>query len=187
MWSALWTTRSVCHSPEGILISNRAQLDPLSGDDLVDPVVVFQRVHAGDVVVVGVLVSPHRPAALIELARHRFEGDGQVDVGEAGILRNAEVEEAVGALVGGLGQDLLAFAVVLARLSIRCRGLRRSWQPPSPWATPRPPPRPAIGEGNRQFHLLDLLPVFHEPDRRVLALGDRHDQRAGKGGRIALR
>src|SRR5262249_14166360 len=79
-------------------------LAALAGDDLVDAEVVLQRVHAGDVVVVGVLVAPHQAAALVLLALHRLERHRRLDVLEAGFVRDTEVEES-SSVVRGLGQD----------------------------------------------------------------------------------
>ena len=42
--------------------SGRLELNTLSRDDLVNPEIVFQRIHAGDVIVVGIAVAPHGTA-----------------------------------------------------------------------------------------------------------------------------
>jgi hypothetical protein len=47
--------------------------DPLAADDLVDAKIVFERVDARDVIIVGILLPPYRPASLIHLARDRFQ------------------------------------------------------------------------------------------------------------------
>src|SRR5262249_17884828 len=57
-----------------------------------------------DVVVVGVLIAPDDAAALVLLALDRLEGDHDLDILEACIIRDAEVEHVAGAF-RGLGQN----------------------------------------------------------------------------------
>src|SRR5581483_10655887 len=82
-----------------------AQLGALAGHDLVDAEVVFERVHSGDVVVVVVLVAPDQTAALVVQALHRLEGHTRLNVLEAGLAGDADVEHGRGA-VGRLGEDV---------------------------------------------------------------------------------
>src|SRR5262249_51231465 len=56
------------------------KLESLPGDDLVETVVVLQRIEASDVVIVGVLVTPDDAAALVLLARAGLERHGHFHI-----------------------------------------------------------------------------------------------------------
>src|SRR5262245_54315588 len=49
------------------------ELRSFSVDDMVEAVVVFQRIETSDVIVVGVLITPDEAAALVLVAFHRLE------------------------------------------------------------------------------------------------------------------
>ena len=59
------------------------QLSAFAARDLVDAVIILQRIHSGKVVVVVVLVAPDEAAPLVDLAGDGLEGHGKVEVAEA--------------------------------------------------------------------------------------------------------
>src|SRR5260370_22560669 len=85
------------------IVLGRFQLHALVVHNLVEPIVVFQRVHARDVVVVRVLGAPDDSAALVFLALDRLEMNTDFPVLEAAVLRNAQIEDFLGT-GSGLGQ-----------------------------------------------------------------------------------
>ena len=74
MWSPTILILSTCHSPAGTLdLCVLKLLGPLAVDDLVNAEVILQRIHPGDVVVVGVLLAPNDASSLVLLALHCLE------------------------------------------------------------------------------------------------------------------
>ena len=56
------------------------QLDALPLDHFVEAIVVFERIHAGDIIVVGILEAPDDAAALIDFPLDSFEPNADLDV-----------------------------------------------------------------------------------------------------------
>jgi len=101
---------SVCHSPAGILTSRPGTPRCACRRRPVDSEVIFERVHAGDVVVVGILVAPDDAAALVLLALVRLEAHGRFHVlVELGVLGTQTLNRETGA-GGGLGEDVARLA-----------------------------------------------------------------------------
>src|SRR5262245_60884763 len=83
------------------------ELRPFPVDDVVEAIVVFQRVEAGDVIVVWVLVAPDEAAALILVSFHRLEVHAQLDILVVAVPHDAEVKERARSL-RGLGEHQAA-------------------------------------------------------------------------------
>ncbi len=60
--------------------------------DVVDAEIVLERIPARDVIVVHILNSPHRSAALVHLAGSCLDLDGDLSVVEAHAIRPAQIE-----------------------------------------------------------------------------------------------
>jgi hypothetical protein len=61
-------------------------LDALAVHDVVDAIIVFEGIHAADVVVVIVLIAPDEPASLVLFAGNGLEGNGKRYVLVFGVL-----------------------------------------------------------------------------------------------------
>src|SRR5262249_27055810 len=81
------------------------QLLAIAGHNFVYAVVFLKRVHASNVIIVGVLVAPDDAAPLVVLAPDRLRGNDDLAMLEAGVIHHAEVEDPFRAL-GRLGQDI---------------------------------------------------------------------------------
>ena len=68
------------------------KLRSFPGNDVIEAVIVFEGVHAGHIVIVGVLIAPDEPAALIAFAFDGFERHAQVHIGVSVVLPDAQVE-----------------------------------------------------------------------------------------------
>src|SRR5712692_10509798 len=86
---------------------------PATVDGVVDRAVVLVGVAAGDVVVVGVLVSPDQAEPLIDLARQRSRPDGQGDVFVASFLQDRHGEAVVRRVGALLDQDMVLVPALL--------------------------------------------------------------------------
>src|SRR6266852_4284544 len=84
------------------------QLDTFAGHNLVEAVVVLQRVHAADVVVVVVLEAPDKTASLIRVTGNRLESHTKLHVRVPAVVHDTDVEDAAGTL-GGLGERIACF------------------------------------------------------------------------------
>ena len=83
-----------------------SQLGAATFDDLVDAVVVLERIVPSDVVVVGILRSPHGPAALIDPSADGLERNSNVDVLHIRITHESDVERPPG-ILRELGKDVV--------------------------------------------------------------------------------
>jgi hypothetical protein len=73
----------------------RPQLCSYPVDDLVDAEIVLQRIGAGDVVIVFVLISPDRSAALVDFPTDGLERDRQVHVEQSWFIGDAQIEQRI--------------------------------------------------------------------------------------------
>jgi hypothetical protein len=81
------------------------QLLALAANDAVEADIVFQRVGADDIIIVGVLQPHHDAAGLIDLAADRLEAELDGDIGGRQAFGNRERKTVVGAVRAGLLDD----------------------------------------------------------------------------------
>src|SRR5208337_4546405 len=83
---------------------------PLAVHDLVQPVVILQRIVAGEVIILGVLSTPDQAAPLIDLSSHGLHADRKIDVLGVRVGGQRDVENGV-RILGRLGKRLALIGI----------------------------------------------------------------------------
>ena len=106
MWSPTMVILSLCHSP-GFTVSPSlvANLNSPAPDHLVHAIVVLERVHAGNVIVVVVPIARDDSAPLVLLPANCFKENADFAVPEISALGDAEIEHGARTL-GHLRNDV---------------------------------------------------------------------------------